>query len=230
MKTTMTKTSMILSATALTAIMMLASCAKESDLDTIKDAQMCLNKATTATAQACVSKLSAMTSDQANQLKCAAYFIQEGFGSPTTLLNAISTANTGNSSSTVNIISQLSFSSQTNSDAAYSVCNSSGIAVYSQLSSLVQISTLVKTASATATTGSDYATVINALPAATLGALVQTTYTSSCSSSSGSGEALQEYCGQLGEALASNSASAVGACLKYKLAGGANPGNGCPNN
>ncbi|MES2803757.1 MAG: hypothetical protein V4654_14790 [Bdellovibrionota bacterium] len=234
MKTTL-KTSMILSATALMTVMTLSSCTKESELDTIKDAQMCLNTATQATAQSCVSKLAANTSEQASQLKCAAYFIEEGFGSPSALLNAIDSADSGVScgagcSTSVNVISELSFSTISNSDAAFEVCNTSGIAVYSQLSSLVQISTLVKTASATATTPEAFATVINALPAAVLGDLVQTTYASSCSGANNNGEALQEFCSELGGALAETSAADVGTCLKYKLTGTSYPGLPCPLN
>lgn len=235
MKMTVTKTSMILSATALLTVLTLTSCTKESELDTIKDAQMCLNTATQATAQSCVAKLSGIVSEQASQLKCAAYFIEEGFGSPSALLNAIDSAESGGScgagcSTSVNVISELSFSNVTQSAAAFDVCNTSGIAVYSQLSSLVQISTLVKTASATATTPEAFATVIDTLSAPVLGTLVQTTYASSCSGSSSSGEALQAFCSELGEALAETSAADVGTCLKYKLTGQNYPGLPCPLN
>jgi len=237
MKTLATKNStisMILSATALLTVAALTSCSKESELDTIKDAQRCLNTATTVTAQSCVSKLAALTTNQANQLKCAAYFIAEGYGTPTKLLDAVEAANGASCgagcSPSVNIISQLSFSSIGNSNAAFNVCNSSGIAVYSQLSSLVQISTLVKTASASATTGADYAAVIATLDATTLGTLVETTFESSCTNQSGRGAALQVYCGQLSQALAETAPVDVGACLKYKLTGAAYPGLPCPVN
>lgn len=207
-------------------------CAKESELDTIKDAQMCLNKATTATAQSCVSKISSINTDQANQLKCAAYFIQEGYGTPTKLIEAIENANTGGSTSSVNMIAELSFSTEAQSTLAFNVCNTSGIPVYSQLSSLVQISTLAKTVGSLgpSATPSDYATAIASIPAATLGNLVTTTYEASCNGGSSSGDALQEYCQQLSGALAESSPADIGACVQYKLTGNSYPGLPCPAN
>ncbi len=228
MKTTATKTITLLSATALTAVMTFTSCSKESELDTIKDAQMCLNTATTATAQSCVSKLSANTSEQASQLKCAAYFIEEGFGTPTRLLDAIEAAE--GSDGTVGMISQLKFTSSVKSSAAFDVCNVSGIPVYSQLSSLVQISTLANTLGASATTPAEFATAIDSMPAVVLGEVVLATYESSCSGQSGSGEALQSFCGELEGAVAEATPADVGACLKYKLTGNAYPGLPCPAN
>jgi len=228
MKTTATKTTMLLSATALMAVMTLTSCTEESELDTIKDAQMCLNTATQATAQSCVSKLSGIATEQASQLKCAAYFIEEGFGSPTRLLDAIEAAD--GSGGTVGMISQLKFTSSAKSTAAFGVCNGSGIAIYSQLSSLVQISTLANTLGASATTPAEFATAINAMPALVLGEVVLATYASSCSSQSGNGEALESFCGELSGAVAEATPTDVGTCLKYKLTGGAYPGLPCPLN
>lgn len=233
MKTTVRPTKLIL-ATLTLATLGMSGCSKESELDTIKDAQMCLNKATTGTAQACVSKLSGIVTEQANQLKCAAYFIQEGYGTPTKLIEAIENAENGGSSSSVNMISELSFSDSVQSGLAFDVCNTSGIAVYAQLSSLVQISTLAKTLGsldpATATP-SDYSNaIVTNIPDITLGNLVTTTYASSCNGTSSSGEALQDYCGQLSGALAESSPAGIGQCVKYKLTGQNYPGLPCPAN
>lgn len=218
MKTTVTKTTMILSVTALMTVMTFTSC-KESELDAIKDAQMCLNTATTATAQSCVSKLSAINTEQASQLKCAAYFIEEGFGTPTALIDAIETAESGSGTSSINMISELSFSNSVQSAAAFEVCNDSGIAVYSQLSSLVQISTLAKVINPAAVSPADFQAAVTGINSTVLGQLVNSTYTSSCSASSGSGEALNEYCNQLGEVLTGTAPDDIGDCLKEKLTG-----------
>lgn len=229
MKTIVTPTKLIL---ATLAALTFNGCAKESELDTIKDAQMCLNKATTATAQSCVSKISGLATDQANQLKCAAYFIQEGYGTPTKLIDAIKNADTGGSTSSVNMIAELSFSTETQSSLAFNVCNSSGIPVYSQLSSLVQISTLAKTLGSLtpSSTPADYATAIATIPPTTLGNLVTTTYQASCTGSSSSGDALKEYCDQLGGALAEATPADIGTCVQYKLTGTNYPGLPCPLN
>lgn len=221
MKTIILKNVMIL--TALAAITTLTSCVEENELDTIKDAQMCLNSATTTTAQSCVSKLASNTSEQAYQLKCAAYFIEEGFGTPSALIDAVSAAQgascTGCSGS-INILTQLSFSSTTQSAAAFNVCSNSGIAVYSQLSSLVQISTLANPAG-TLSTAADFETAILSLPAATLGSVVSTAYASSCTgqSTTASDAALTTYCSELGAVVTATSDAVIGACLKEKLTG-----------
>lgn len=233
MKTTVTKTSMILSATALMTAMTFTSCNKESELDAIKDAQMCLNTATTATAQSCVAKLSAIATEQASQLKCAAYFIQEGFGTPSALIDAIDAAEgascTGCSGS-MNIISALKFSAPAQSSAAFEVCSTSGIPVYSQLSSLVQISTLANAFGASATTPAQFETAITSMPATMLGEVVLTAFESSCTGESGSGAALQKFCGELKGAVAEATPADVGTCLKYKLTGDNYPGLPCPLN
>lgn len=229
-KITSSATTKILSATAILTVVMLTSCSKESELDTIKDAQMCLNKATTATAQSCVTKLAAIDTDQSNQLKCAAYFIQEGFGSPTALINAIEAAeNSNGSTGSMNMISELSFSNATQSGNAFNVCSDSGIAVYTQLSSLVQISTLAKVAGGLTdgATPADYETAIASVPSAALGELATATYASSCNgSASTSGEALTEYCTELADVIAGATATEIGDCLKEKLSG--NNVAGCP--
>lgn len=223
MKTTTMK-SLILSATALLTAMAFTSCSKESELDTIKDAQMCLNDATTATAQSCVSKLSGINTPQANQLKCAAYFIEEGYGTPTKLIDAIEAAETSNGNTgSMNMISQLSFQDSNNASEAFDVCSVSGISVYSQLSSLVQISTLAKSLGSLpdGASADDYKdAIINDVPPAALGALVNSTYASSCSGgNAGSGEALSEYCDELSEVIAGASEADIGNCLKEKLSG-----------
>lgn len=232
MKTSL-KTAQVLLATLTLSALGLAGCSKESELDTIKDAQMCLNKATAGngSAQTCVSKLSAIATPQANQLKCAAYFIDEGYGTPTKLIEAIEAAESGGGSSSINMISELSFSDTTQSAAAFEVCNTSGIAVYSQLSSLVQISTLAKGINPAASTPAEFATAVSNIPSAALGELVTETYASSCTSNSESGEALNEFCDELGAALVTSNSTQIGDCLKYKLgATMVNPGNGCPAN
>lgn len=223
--------SIILSATALLTAVVLTSCTKESELDTIKDAQMCLNDAAPAAAQACVSKLSAIDTDQANQLKCAAYFIEEGFGTPSALIDAIDAAEgascTGCSGS-MNVISVLKFSTAAQSSAAFEVCNDSGIGVYSQLSSLVQISTLANSFGASATTPAQFETAILAMPPALLGDVALSAYASSCTGQSGSGEALQNFCGELAGAVAEATPTDIGVCLQYKLTGNGYPGLPCP--
>jgi hypothetical protein len=219
----------------ITASFAFTGCDKKSDLEDIKNAQICLNNSAPGGAQACVAKLANNSSAQANQLKCAAYFIEEGYGTPAGLITAIEAAKgtscTGCSGS-MNIISALSFSTDAQSAAAFDVCNTSGVAVYSQLSSLVRISTLAKIAGGltSSSTPAQFEAALLTLAPADLGTLVQTTYASSCSSSSGSGESLQEFCDELGATLAESTPADIGACLQYKLTGNNYPGLPCPAN
>lgn len=232
------KPSHLLLATVTLAVFSLTACEKESELDTIKDAQMCLNSAAPAGAQACVSKLASNNSPQANQLKCAAYFIEENLGSPTGLIEAIDASNTDNScascSGSMAIISQLKFSSIGNADAAFSVCSSSGVGIYTQLASMVNIATITGAALGSNATAQDYATAIAAVPADTLGDIVLQTYASSCDSNSSSDSnnesELQKYCTELSGAVAEATPTDVGACIKYKLTGQNYPGLPCPAN
>ncbi len=227
------KPSHLLLATVTLAVFGLTACEKESEMDTIKDAQMCLNSAAPAGAQSCVSKLASNNSPQANQLKCAAYFIQEGLGSPTALIDAIDASNTDNSCATCSdsmaIISQLKFSSTgsavtdvANADAAFDVCSASGVGIYTQLASMVNIATLASSVAATED-AAGYATAIATLPDADLGSIAIQTYTTSCDSNSTTNDSdesqLQKYCGELAEVTSGLTEAQVGACLKEKLTG-----------
>lgn len=200
---------------------LLISC-KESELDTIKDAQICLNKAAPSEAQACVASLD--SSEQSSQLKCAAYFIQEGFGTPTALIDAIEATDSScpTCSGSMGIISQLAFpSGLATADAAFNVCNSSGVAVYSQLSSLVQIATITKDAGACSTSAECATTLAASVSDATLGQIVLQTYASSCSGSSSndSASALSQYCSELAQVSSGLTDAQAGACLKEQLTG-----------
>lgn len=241
------KPSHLLLATLTLAVFGLTACEKESEMDTIKDAQMCLNKAAPADAQACVSKIASNTSPQANQLKCAAYFIQENLGSPTGLIEAIDASNTDNScascSGSMAIISQLKFSSTgnavtdaANADAAFNVCSASGVGIYTQLASMVNIATITGAALGANATAQDYATAIAALPPSgveAIGSIVLQTYSSSCESgtpANGDASELQKYCSELSGAVAEATPADVGACIQYKLTGQNYPGLPCPAN
>lgn len=240
MKTTTMK-SLILSATALLTAMAFTSCSKESELDTIKDAQMCLNDATPSGAQACVSKLSGINTQQANQLKCSAYFIQEELGA-VQLITALDNANSDNScgscSDSMAIISKLKFKSSgtpatnvANAASAFEVCSASGVAIYTQLASMVNIATVTGSLLPSNADADDYATAIAALNPTqieALGGVVLETFTNSCESGAQNTEEsqLQKYCGELEEITNGLTEAQIGACLREKLTGSNDVG--CP--
>lgn len=240
MMKTIVKPSQIILATLALSVLTITGCKKESELDTIKDAQMCLNKAAPGDAQACVSKLASNTSAQANQLKCSAYFIQEGLGSPTALIDALDASNSDSScptcSDSMAIISQLKFSSTgnaltdaSNADAAFDVCSASGVGIYTQLASMVNIATTISSVALTED-AAGYSAALTAIPNSDLGSIALQTYTSSCSSNNtaenNDESQLQKYCGELAEVTNGLTEAQVGACLKQKLKGA--PEAGCP--
>ena len=222
-----------------------------SSKDALKETQLCLNTSLPASARNCVTKISSDLSAAAFKLRCAAIFISEGYNTPSAFTGAFDQINstgscTGGCSSTVNAINSLNFHSginlgtdpvarQRNTDVATEAflnCSQSGANVYTQISSLFQIGTLATMAyyslgSSTTPTQDQIKTAIGTLDPATLGGIVNTTYTSTCSGDlSKASAATVKLCSDLGAAVAGGATpTAVGACLKIKLA---NPAATCP--
>ncbi len=229
---TRTKLSLTNKLIALMLPLLVMTACQKSEIDDLKEAQLCMNKAPVGQASNCLSKISQYTTPQSYELRCSAEFIDQGFGDPSTLLAAINQANntscTGCSSS-INTISALSFNSTTKAAQNFNNCNLSGISAYSQVSSLVQISTLAKSASATITTADDFKAVIATLPATDVGQIAISTYQYGCNQSENSTGALQQYCTELSSTVVSSDPAVVGTCMIYHLTGvGAYPGLPCP--
>lgn len=215
---------------------------KKSELEDLKNAQICLNTSPAADARTCVASLSGDNSELANALKCSAVFISEGFGTPTSLLSALDQITnttgscTGGCSSSIDAMASLNFDSGDLSQAgdraenvataneAVGYCAASGVKIYSQISSIFKIGTdLSMLAYATSGGGAidadDLQTEITNLNDADLGNLVLTTYASACNGSAESqADSTAEYCAELSTAIAgSTSATVVGNCMKLKL-------------
>lgn len=225
MKKTAVKTSFGLFATVImTTAFILTSC-KKSELEDLKDAQICLNNSASSEARACLNKISGDTSAQAYQLRCSAVFIEEGFGNPASLIGALDQSNDAagcaGCSSSMNILTEMAFSSNTTSTEAFNYCNASGVAVYSQLSSIVQISTLAKTLTGVSQpTTAQIETELGNMPDADLGNIVLTTVQNGCTAQGANNESLAKYCTELSGAVSSYTDPAdIGACLKFKLTG-----------
>ena len=222
-----------------------------SSKDALKETQLCLNTSAPSSARSCVSKISSDLSSAAYKLRCAAIFISEGYNTPAAFTGAFDQINstgscTGGCSSTVNAINSLNFHSganlggdpvarQRNQDVAAEAflnCSQSGANIYTQISSLFQIGTLASMAyyalgSSATPTQDQIKAAIGTLDPATLGAIVTTTYTSTCSGDlSKASAATVKLCSDLAAAVAGGSTqAAIGACLKIKLA---NPAATCP--
>lgn len=219
-----------------------SSCQK-SDTNALQEAQLCLNKATPAMAQACVAGIASNTTSFANSLRCSSIFISEGYGAANAFVNALDSINTtgtcgGGCSSTVNALTTFKFSSagvtaqgiiDNNAKAAeaFAVCSASNIKAYTTISSLFKIGTLAAMlAGVTNPTPDQIKTQISNLPAATLGDLVITTSATVCADTTKASAATKAYCTELAAALASPAATptSIGACLKLKLV---TPGTPC---
>ncbi len=216
---------------------------KKSELEDLKDAQICLNTAPASQARACVSGLSGDNSELANALKCSAVFISEGFGTPESLpLDLVngSTGCGGSCSPTVNALLVLNFDSGDLTDAnvrtsnintareAAGYCAASGVKVYSLIGSLFQIGTDAKMAAAdpakgnlgnTPPTAVQLEAAIGTLNPTTLGNLVLITHSTSCNGTPESqSDSTVKFCTELSTAIGAYTAPAdIGACLKLKL-------------
>ncbi|HPI39786.1 MAG TPA: hypothetical protein PLJ21_03225 [Pseudobdellovibrionaceae bacterium] len=86
-----------------------------TDADKIAEAQTCLDKATAATAEACTTKVSGLTSPGAYNIRCASKFISERFEDPNKYIEALSSISGGTGGSNMmNMMGLLMFSSKGN--------------------------------------------------------------------------------------------------------------------
>ena len=114
---------------------------------------------------------------------------------------------------------------------AFSYCSQSQAGIYLQISSLFRLGTIAAMASYAANgsatpTDDQIKAQIAALDSATLGAIVNITYNSSCQNLSSASDSTKAYCTELGKAVSSGTTeTAIGNCLKIKLQ---NPAATCP--
>lgn len=225
------------------------SCQPSSKED-LKDAQLCLNSSAPADARGCLNKISSDTSAAAYKLRCSAVFISEGFNTPATFSDALDKLKnpgtcTGGCSSTVGAINALNFHAGANlgseatararnltvSSEAFSYCSQSQTGIYLQISSLFRLGTIVAMAAYQANgsgtpTDDQIKAQISGLDSATLGSIVNLTYSSSCQNLTTTSDSTKAYCTELGKAVSSGTTDvAVGNCLKIKLQ---NPASACP--
>lgn len=242
----------VLSAGLLIVLNVILSSCQKSDKNDLKETQLCLNTATSATALTCLEKITSNNTAQAFKLRCAAMFISQGYTTPSSFTSALNSINGsgcgGGCSSTVAALNGLNFHSgdpktvpsdrtanETAANLAFSYCSQSETNIYMQIASMFKIGTLA-TNMAYATTGAAGATpteaellaAVAALPAADLGAIVNTTYAATCTNTTNASDEIKKYCGELSTSIAATNGTdaAVGACLQHIMA---NPGaTTCP--
>ncbi len=214
----------------------LISCQK-SDTNDLQDAQLCLNTAPASEAMNCVSKISDNTTENAYKLRCSAVFIANGFGSPASFITALDQIQNGsnnagcagNCSGSLAAMTSLNFGStggptgaaMTAANTAFSECNNSGVGIYSQISSLFKIGTLLTT-----TAGSTNITNIESAAAALAGAsaevvgeVIQATYTSACTDVTNASESTKQFCTEASTAISGGATPIkIGQCFTKKMA------------
>lgn len=145
MKMNFAKLSLLLTALAFVA------CAKK-DIDKVSEGQDCLDKATATTALTCLEKIEGIDSASANIVRCAAYFVDQGFNDPTRISSVADqvTSGSGNQdSSSIQALSVMGFTSSkysmannyTLSQTAFAACTKSQAGGLVYLSSMNRIAT-----------------------------------------------------------------------------------------
>ncbi|MFS4459332.1 hypothetical protein [Bdellovibrio sp. HCB2-146] len=104
---------------------------EETDADKIGDAQLCLDKATSATASACLDKIAGIETPAAYVVRCSAGFMEEGFTDAQRLIDAIEQLDAGGDGTT-GLMSLMAFKSKSSgvlnkafADQVYSDCEKS---------------------------------------------------------------------------------------------------------
>lgn len=210
------------------AVLGLTACQKSNQND-LQDAQQCLNTVANSEAMNCVAKISSDTSENAYKLRCAAVFISQGFNTPSSFASALdqiknnnNSSCTGGCSGSLAAMSTLNFGTTADDQAAanqaFSECSKSGVKSYSMLASLFKLGTdLAKLAGNT--NPDSLKNQITNLPPADVGQLVITTYQTACSDVVNASDSVKKYCAELQTSLnAGSDATAIGTCLKNKLA------------
>ncbi|MBC7456721.1 MAG: hypothetical protein H7235_00470 [Bdellovibrionaceae bacterium] len=216
-------------ATKITSLLLLSfvvmSCQK-NDTDLLQEAQSCLNTSPSREARNCVSKISSISTPAASKLKCAAIYIQEGFGAASSLINGLNDMNNpsggggcaGNCSPTFAVINNFNFHSGDNlnsqnqakniatANEAVEVCSHTESKGYIQVSSLFKIGTMAKMSAFGALvsptpgqepTPTQIQAAIVGLPQSEIGQLVTTTYSLACTNITNPSDSTKKYCDQL---------------------------------
>ncbi|WP_374075043.1 hypothetical protein [Bdellovibrio bacteriovorus] len=213
------KTTATILAMSLTAL--LTGCeAEQTEKDMLAEAQFCLDEATDATsANACMSKIEGLNSEQAYTLRCAAGFIGAEVTSPANLSNALNAIN--GDSGAAGMLSALSFPSLSEAEATFNNCNQSGSSGLQLIGAMAKSATVLASSSFASCASNpadcnvseitnsiqDLITGLNAsdpdaeATVTTIVSSIQTVYTSTCSAGASSND---EICGQINSAVATS--------------------------
>lgn len=120
---------------------------EEKEDDQIYSAQICMNSATPATVDACLAKISGVSSSRAYVLRCSAEFIRANITTSTivTAIENIEDNDSGNTDDpTIEFYDQFSFTSTASADVAVTNCAASGSEGLRLLSLSAKTATVIK--------------------------------------------------------------------------------------
>lgn len=206
----------------------LISCTKSTDLDSIGDAQYCMDTATAATVQTCVDKVAGIETPGAYVIRCSAKFIQNGFGSSQQIVDMFENLNASGSSA-LGFLGALNFGDATAANEAFDSCIKTNQKGLTMLSAMAKSATAIASiaGSINASTPEDILAAIETIldgttpevAAETIGSAVTAIYASTCQSGS---PANADLCTQMDEAYATagtTDPTAIGLALLAAWAG-----------
>ncbi len=120
---------------------------EEKEDDQIYSAQICLNSATAGTVDACLAKISGVSSARAFVLRCSAEFIRANITTSTivTAIENIEDNDAGNTEDpTIEFYNQFSFTSTASADTAVNYCSASGSEGLKLLALSAKTATVIK--------------------------------------------------------------------------------------
>lgn len=139
---------LLVALTLITGTLFLTSC-EEAEEDLLKEAQLCLNKASAAGALDCVSKIASNTTTTAYGLRCTAAFISQNKADADQILEALkklsgpTTDCGGGCSPIIPTIKAFNFSDRASANYAFDNCIKSGAKTYAQLASIIKFGTII---------------------------------------------------------------------------------------
>ncbi len=207
-----------------TSSLIFISCTKSTDLDSVGDAQYCLDTATAATVQNCVDKVAGVETASAYVIRCSANFIQNGFGSSQQIVDIFENLDSSGGSS-LSFLGALNFSDSTVANTTFDNCSKTNQKGLTLLGAMVKSATAIASLGGliNATSPAEIQAAIDALlntpganqddAAESIGTAVTAIYASTCQVGS---PANADLCAQMDQAYVeagTSDPSAIGLAL-----------------
>lgn len=223
---------LLVALTLITGTLFLTSC-EEAEEDLLKEAQLCLNKASASTAIDCVSKIASNTTSTAYGLRCTAAFISQNKADADQILQALKNLSepgtcTGGCSPTVNVMQSFRFASRDIANYAFDNCLRADAKIYAQLASIIKLGTIVYIRAFAVTTPTeptvdDFKTALNSSMTGQdiddIGGAISSTYGIVCTQPvDKQSQSTKDFCTEVKKAIdAGSTDNDIGTCFIEKL-------------